>query len=117
MLHFQHHVLRASQKRDVFVSVDARHHTSCQVTVMNSESFQCWRKRYKNTSGRRAESVESLNSDQLCEWTEQEAECYTIKELLRKIIGTAGCLTPYKTEWLIEKLAEKYDEHEVRQLY
>ena len=49
--------------------------------------------------------------EQLCEWMEQEAECYTVKEFHEKMIQLADSPTVYTTKWLKRKIIEKYEQH------
>ena len=42
---------------------------------------------------------------------EQEAECYTVKELNEKMIDLADFPTVFMTKWLKRKIIEKYHQH------
>ena len=47
---------------------------------MNPEkTFYPGKKNANEFTGRPAENEKLLHFDQLCEWIEQEAECYTVK--------------------------------------
>lgn len=65
----------------------------------------------KKMPGRPQEYEKLDHFEQLCEWIEQEAECYTIDELHKKMIEMAQSSNVYTTKWLKAKLSEKYKEH------
>ena len=101
--------LRVSSCNDL-VAVETRYHDSCRITFLNSDKMLNAGEN-KNVSGRRAEAEKSFYFDQLCDWVEQEAECYTITELCQKMIEMAGSPTVYTAKWLKTKLIEKYGDH------
>ena len=122
---FKNQVLLACQKKDDkigeevalrvgacndLVAVEARYHTSCRVTFFNLlRQFHPGAVTVKK--GRPAEDEKVYYFDQLCEWMEQEAECYTIKELHTRMMEIANCETVYSTKWLKRKLMDRYEEH------
>ena len=66
-----------------------------------------WRKKCEKLTGRPGENENLLHFDQLCEWIEKEAACYTVKELHQKMIKIADSPTAYTTRWLRKNLIEK----------
>ena len=98
-LHFKEQVLFSCQKRsdqinkvalrvrscNDLVAIEARYHTTCRIKFMNpKKAFYPGEKNAKNLTGKPAENEKLLHFDQLREWIEQEAECYTVKELHQK---------------------------------
>ena len=72
--------LRVASCNDL-VAVEARYHTSCRITFVNPEkTFYHGENRSKRVSGRPTENEKQSHFEQLCEWMEQEGECYTVKE-------------------------------------
>ena len=72
--------LRVASCNDL-VAVEARYHTACRIKFVNSEkTFYHGENRSKGVSGRPTENEKQSHFEQLCEWMEQEAECYTVKE-------------------------------------
>ena len=126
-LRFKDEVLSACKKRDDVISrtvtlrvsacndlvaEEARYHQSCRTIFKNpSKNFHAGDKSLKKISGRPQENEKSIYFEQLCEWIEQEAECYTITELHQKMIEMATSTTVYTTKWLKAKLIEKYKQH------
>ena len=99
--HFKEQVLFSCQKRsdqinkvalrvrscNDLVAMEARYHTTCRIKFMNpKKAFYPGEKNAKNLTGKPAENEKLLHFDQLREWIEQEAECYTVKELHQKKI-------------------------------
>ena len=109
-LHFKEQMLLSCQKRhdqiskevalrvcscNDLVAVEALYHTPCRIKFMNPEKiFYSEEKNTKKLTGRPAENKKVLHFVQLCEYTEQEAECY-IKELHQKMIDIANSPTVY----------------------
>ena len=103
--------LRVGSCNDL-VAVEARYHTSCIITFVNPEkTFYHGENKSNGVSGRPTENEKQSHFEQLCEWMEQEAECYTVKELHEKMIELADSPTVYTTKWLKRKMIEKYDQH------
>ena len=69
------------------------------------------RKNANELTGRPAENEKLLHFDQLCEWIEQEAECYTVKQLHQKMIEITDSPTVCTAKWLKKTLIEKYNDH------
>ena len=104
-LHLEEKVLLSCQKRDDqiskevalrvrsrndLVSVQAHYHTSGRITFKNPEkNIPSWGKNAKKLTSLPVENETLLHFDQLCEWIEQEVECYTVKELHQKMIEIA----------------------------
>ena len=57
------------------------------------------------------EDEKKFHFDQLCDWIEQEAECYTVKELHEKMITIANSETVYSIKWLKSKIKHRYKDH------
>lgn len=122
-LNFKNQILLACKKRDDkrseevalrigtctdLVAVEAPYHTSCRVTFLNLVK-QFHPGEVKAKKGRPAEDEKEFYFEQLCEWMEQEAECYTIKELHTKMMANSE--TVYGTKWLKKKIKNRYEEH------
>ena len=103
-LSFKDQILNACEKRNDQVSkevalrvgscndliaVEARYHT-CEFTYVNPEkTFYHGENKSKGVSGQPTENEKQSHFEQLCEWMEQEAKCYTVKELHEKMIELA----------------------------
>ena len=61
--------------------------------------------------GRPLENEKSYCFDRLCEWVEQEAECYTIKELHQKMIEISNSEDVY----IYTKMVKKENNRKIRQ--
>ena len=70
--------------------MEARYHTSCRKSFVSPEkTFYHGKNKSKGVSGRPTENEKQSHFEQLCEWMEQEAKCYTVKELHEKMIELA----------------------------
>ena len=82
-------------------TMEACYHTSSKITFMNPRKHLILEKKNaKKLTGQPVENEKLLHPDWLCEWIEQEAECYTVKELHQRMIEMADSPTVYSTKWL-----------------
>ena len=78
--------LRVGSCNDL-VAVEACYHTSCRITFVNPEkAFYHGENKSKGISARPTENEKQSHFEQLCAWIEQEAKCYTVKELYEEMI-------------------------------
>ena len=75
------------------------------------KTFYHGKNKFKGVSGRPTENEKQSHFEQLCQWMEQEAKCYTVKELHEKMIELADSPAVYTTKWLKRNIIEKYYQH------